>query len=161
MSALNISVRISLPFLENPLDTLSAEGWLSQKAQFSGSRPVLPNYLQIRLSTLPPSTSGCASCPTASSTPAVISLKNYNSVDAKRSLVKFMLFFFFFFLILNEAKFFSSACLPTLFGSAAFGCCSCQLRYSPRGSLQAEPVVRQPLLKTSELQSWAFVWNAD
>lgn len=65
------------------------------------------------------------------------------------------------FLVLNEAKFFSSACLPALFGNADVGCSSCQLRYFPRGCLQVEPVATRSWLKTSELQNRAFVLHAD
>ena len=145
-------VHKTLLFLENPLDRFSAEGLLSKKAQFYDSRPILPSYSQIRFLTLVPSTCGHAHFTTTSSMPGIISLKNYNSVDAEQSLVNVHTFLSLMRPIVF-CFFFSSACLPTVLGNADVGCFSSQIRDFPCGRLQVEPVATRPLLKMSELQN--------
>lgn len=73
--ALRGFVRITLLFLESPLDRFSAEGLLSKKAQFYDYRPMLPSCSQIRFLTLVPPTCGHARFTATSSTPGIISLK--------------------------------------------------------------------------------------
>lgn len=82
--------------------------------------------------------------------------KNYNSIDAEQ-----FSHYIYTFLSLMRPIIFSSACLPTLLGSADVGSSCSQIHDFPCERLQVEPVATQSLLKMSELQNRAFVWTAD
>ena len=82
--------------------------------------------------------------------------KNYNSIDAEQ-----FSHYIYTFLSLKRPIIFSSACLPTLLGSADVGSSCSQIHDFPCERLQVEPVATQSLLKMSELQNRAFVWTAD
>ena len=145
-------MHITLLFLENPLDTFSAEGLLSQKAQFYESDEHCQITLKYGFLTLFPSMCGPADSPQPHQHWVLLAEKNYNSIIGEQ-----FSHYIYTFLSLMRPIIFSSACLPTLLGNADVGSSRSQIHDFPCERLQVEPAATQSLLKMSELQNQAFV----